>query len=649
MDFFESQEKAKKNTSLLVFLFGVAVLGLVIGTYFFVLFGLSFLEEDVDFGNFNLWDPEIFILSTVGIIGLVGISSLFKTSSLKAGGFVVASSLGGTLIQPNTTDFKRKQLLNIVEEMAIASGTAVPPVYVLEDEMGINAFAAGYHSGDAVIGVTKGALETFDRDELQAVIAHEFSHILNGDMRLNINLIGYLAGIFVLTIIGRVLLRIGFYSGGGNRKNNSAAVLGFLGLGLLIMGSIGLLVGRIIKAAVSRQREFLADASSVQFTRNPSGIYHALKKIKEHSEGSVIESPKAEEASHMFFSLGIKNTFAGMFSTHPPLDKRLKAVQAMSPNMAIEKEAKKSFRDVAAKQEEDAANKAEDNKDRFFRNTVLAGGIISRGGNPASILASAGVLDDQHIVYASQLIASIPEDIKDSARETYGARAVIYCLLLDNNDKAILEKQWKALKQSADPGVLDVAQKIAKEVIRLPSKLRIPLVEMALPALGSLSKDQYASFLNNMNVLIEADDKLDILEWSLHRIITHHLKESIEGRRPPSENQSIQSSVQIISACKVLSILALQTDNQDDSKSAFFSGAEHIGLKNAVMPENVPLSEIYKDLENLEALKPADKKLFLEACEKTIGFDGVINDEEAEVFRAIADSLNCPVPPLIRS
>jgi Zn-dependent protease with chaperone function len=649
MDFFESQEKAKKNTSLLVFLFGVAVLGLVIGTYFFVLFGLSFLEEDVDFGNFNLWDPEIFILSTVGIIGLVGISSLFKTSSLKAGGFVVASSLGGTLIQPNTTDFKRKQLLNIVEEMAIASGTAVPPVYVLEDEMGINAFAAGYHSGDAVIGVTKGALETFDRDELQAVIAHEFSHILNGDMRLNINLIGYLAGIFVLTIIGRVLLRIGFYSGGGNRKNNSAAVLGFLGLGLLIMGSIGLLVGRIIKAAVSRQREFLADASSVQFTRNPSGIYHALKKIKEHSEGSVIESPKAEEASHMFFSLGIKNTFAGMFSTHPPLDKRLKAVQAMSPNMAIEKEAKKSFRDVAAKQEEDAANKAEDNKDRFFRNTVLAGGIISRGGNPASILASAGVLDDQHIAYASQLIASIPETIKDSARETYGARAVIYCLLLDNNDKAILEKQWKALKQSADPGVLEVAQKIAKDVIRLPSKLRIPLVEMALPALGSLSKDQYASFLNNMNVLIEADDKLDILEWSLHRIITHHLKESIEGRRPPSENQSIQSSVQIISACKVLSILALQTDNQEDSRSAFNSGTGYLGWNGAVMPENVPLSEIYKDLENLEALKPADKKLFLEACEKTIGFDGVINDEEAEVFRAIADSLNCPVPPLIRS
>lgn len=662
MDFFELQEKAKKNTTRLVFLFGLAVFGLVIGTYFLFYSLLLTAEEEDLSGLVTSWDPELFTLSAVGILGLVAVSSLVKTSKLKAGGFVVAQDLGGTLIQHGTKDFKSQQLLNIVEEMAIASGTPVPPVYVMEQETGINAFAAGYHSGDAVIGVTRGALEAFDRDELQAVIAHEFSHILNGDMKMNINLIGYLAGIFVITIVGRILMRTGFYSGGGSRKGN-AAVIGMVGIGLTILGFIGLFFGRLIKAAVSRQREFLADASSVQFTRNPRGIYHALKKIKEHSEGSVIESPKAEEASHMFFSMGIKTSISGIFATHPPLEKRLEVIEKISPSLIHEPKKSTPSKgffgsgstvssgpsgNEGSRKDGSGMEDSPSKEERFFRNAVLAGGMISRGSSPG-ILASAGMLDEAHIAYAGHILSGIPQEVKESAHEAFGARAVVYSLLMDREDEAIRKKQWFALQRSADPGVFRVMQKISSQIISLPVKFRIPLIEMAIPALGNLTQEQYRTFQSNIRALIEADEHLDIFEWSLRRIVFHYLTEKIEEKKPASDNRQLIHPDYGSAAESILSVLARQTSNQKDIEEAFLVAKGKIGMESWNYQSNAKISDMDDHLILLESLIPEDKKRFLRACESVIASDGEVNEVEAEVFRAIADSLNCPVPPVIPS
>jgi Zn-dependent protease with chaperone function len=321
MDFFEHQDKARKHTKVLVLYFGIAVLCIIASVYFVSL--LIFHGYDASKGPgapavpFVLWDFTLFIRVVLGTLGVVLIGSLYKTYALSKGGSVVAESLGGRLVTLDTTDPDERKLRNVIEEMAIAAGVPVPKVYVLDEEAGINAFAAGHAPGDAAIGVTRGCMTLLNRDELQGVIGHEFSHILNGDMRLNLRVMGVIFGIVCLAVVGRVLI----YSRGGDRGR---APLMVLGLALMVIGAIGAFFGRLIQAALSRQREFLADASAVQFTRNPAGLSGALQKIG--GAGSKVGSVHAGEASHLFFGNGLGKPFLGAMATHPPLDERIRAI-----------------------------------------------------------------------------------------------------------------------------------------------------------------------------------------------------------------------------------------------------------------------------------------------------------------------------------
>ena len=312
MDFFQAQENARKKTGRLVLLYIAAVAGIIAVIYAVLALGLGYVTDannapvrpHADDPAATLWQPELLLGTAAAVIAIIGLGSLFKTMTLRSGGGAVALSLGGQLVAPNTTDPQRRRLLNIIEEMSIAAGIRMPAVYVLP-EAGINAFAAGYSPDDAAVAVSQGALDTLTRDELQGVIAHEFSHILNGDMRLNIKLIGLLFGILMLTLVGRVILRVGFASGGGRSrggKNSGGSALAFaiLGLVMILVGYIGVFFGQLIQAAVSRQREYLADASAVQFTRNPDGIAGALKKIALAETGSLITNPHATTTSHLF-------------------------------------------------------------------------------------------------------------------------------------------------------------------------------------------------------------------------------------------------------------------------------------------------------------------------------------------------------------
>jgi Zn-dependent protease with chaperone function len=275
MDFFKEQDKSRTKTTQLIGLFILAVLAVVLAVYaiaVFIIFFHGARQPGFNPAEFHWVQPHLgfWVVSVTLLVIFIG--SITKIIGLAKGGSSVAENLGGRLVNASTTDPDERKLINIVEEMSIASGIPAPQIYILDREKGINAFAAGYAPNDAIVAVTRNCLKLLNRDELQGVIAHEFSHILNGDMRLNIRLIGFLSGIMVLANIGYLILR----SRSGSKKSGAQIVL--IGIGLLVIGFVGQLFGRIIQAAVSRQREYFADASSVQFTRNPGGISGALKR-----------------------------------------------------------------------------------------------------------------------------------------------------------------------------------------------------------------------------------------------------------------------------------------------------------------------------------------------------------------------------------
>ena len=330
MDFFQRQENARRRTRWLVAYFVGAIFALA-GTFYLISLAPYFHANPEKEGTF--WHFELFRWVTGLTLVVIAFGSLVKITKLRKGGHAIALALGGRALPAPATDPDERELQNIVEEMSIASGVPMPGIYVLDREPGINAFASGFRPDEAVIGVTKGAMKFLTRDELQGVIAHEFSHILNGDMRLNLRLVGWLHGILWIAIIGQGLLK------GAWRcvpTNSKAEDLKKAGLGLFFMGSIlggiiyglgsaGVFFGHMIKSAVARQREFLADAAAVQFTRNPAGLASALKKIG--GMGSQIRSGMAEEASHMFFSNGLRNSWFGFLATHPSLKKRIKLLE----------------------------------------------------------------------------------------------------------------------------------------------------------------------------------------------------------------------------------------------------------------------------------------------------------------------------------
>src|SRR5271156_563338 len=434
MDFFERQDKARKKTKWLVIYFILAVAAMIFAVYIaaIVIFSGVQLHQhrfNDEQPQFDLWNAQLFLGVALGTIAIILIGSSYKTMALAAGGSAVSEMMGARPVSSNTTDPDERKLLNVVEEMASASGVPVPQFYVMDDEDGINAFAAGHKTSDATVTVTRGCMKLLSRDELQGVIGHEFSHILNGDMRLNLRLMGIIFGILCLAIIGRVLLQTA-RGGGRSRGQNPLPLLGIV---LLLVGYIGVFFGRLIQAAVSRQREFLADASSVQFTRNPAGITGALKKIGGLGEtGSRLSHAHAEELSHMFFGNGVSEPFIGLLETHPPLADR---IRAFDPNFDGK------FPEV--RYDENGQPPNEISKPRHFQQmpnlfgTVVGGAILASGGmdeppviKSRHVLPNVGNPTPLHLEYAEKLRDSLPDSVKTAAHEPLDATALIYAMLL---------------------------------------------------------------------------------------------------------------------------------------------------------------------------------------------------------------------------
>jgi Zn-dependent protease with chaperone function len=647
VDFFERQDKARRNTKFLVFYFLLAVAFLILAVYAAVALIFTGVElKNAARDSSVAWSQiQLFSWTAIGTLGVVLIGSVSKTLALARGGSAVAELLDGRLVDSNTTDASERKLLNVVEEMAIASGVPVPQVYVMNDEAGINAFAAGHSASDAAISVTRGCMKMLSRDELQGVIAHEFSHILNGDMRLNLRLIGLIFGILCLTIIGRVLIRT------RGRKNP----LPLLGLALIVIGWVGVLFGRLIQAAVSRQREVLADASAVQFTRNPAGLAGALKKIGGLTEGSRLQSPHAEEASHLFFADGLSKSFFG-FATHPPLIERIRALDpsfdgefpiVVTPDATDETSPPPKMRQPPAIP--------------IFQPPPipilpLMQTEIMRLASPMvaqqDVVADIGRPKTQHLRYAIDLHQAIPPSLQADARDPLGASALV-CAFLLGNEPSARQKQLDDLANATSEAMRQETMRIWPTVQGIPSPARIPLIDLALPALRRLSPPQFAQFHAAVKTLVASDSEIDLFEYMLQKIVMRHLETQF---LPPHKSVTQFYDLRPLAHDCGLLLSATAYAGQEDATqahAAFGQGAallSHIGRCEIpwLPPDLCNLSQLDIALSRLSQAVPQIKKNVLNACAQTVAADGVIQEREAELLRAIADSLDCPMPPFVQ-
>lgn len=661
--FFEQQSKARRNTAWLVIMFVIAMSCIVIVTFLAVAYvaNVSLRPKQIDAFNVDpvgvhgfLNNPNATtygygaaVFATALILG----GTLYKVVSLRhGGGMSVAESVGGRRVVPDSAELSERRLLNIVEEMAIASGVPVPPVFILE-EPGINAFAAGYSSSDAVIGVTRGALDHFDRAELQGVIAHEFSHILNGDMRMNIRMIGILHGILLLALIGRLLFRLFLFSGNSrgrssDSRNSSNLYIIVIALVLIVVGSIGSLFGGIIKAAVSRQREYLADASAVQFTRNPGGIAGALKKIGGYTSHGRLQHPNAAVASHMYFAQGIFEGFSGIMATHPPLPKRIRAID---PNWdgQFSKLARPEQMTQYKREQMQAATGFAGTTGTAPPRTPSAANNLAPLQVVDSAVDSVGTLDKYHRVYAEGLLDELDPQVLDAAREPYSARALVFAILLDQN-ASVRKDQLAALSARIEPALVKLTLRIAKTIEALPDKAYLPLIDLSLPALSVMSKPQYNAFMKSFVELARADSKITIFEWTLAQVLMRHLRPRFEPVRSPiSHYYGLQRLGKEISL--LLSILArVGLRSAEDVQSAFDVGARRIGGPLTLRPrEEHSLSNLETAVNKLQRLTEQLRGKIVDGCAAVVCADGTVEVREAELLRGIADLLDCPVPPLI--
>lgn len=644
MDFFGAQDKARRRAVWLVLLFALGATSLVALTSLLLMFILSLfwtISPAHPTGSLTHFDWRTFFGFAALVTVVIVAGSLYKIVVLSRGGAAVAEALGGRLIAPDTDDPEARRVLNLVEEMAIASGTVVPSLYVLEEEAGINAFAAGLTPTNAVIGVTQGAVEGLTRDQLQGVIAHEFSHILNGDMRLNIRLAGFLHGILLIGLIGRGLVQAGGHGAGRRGRDSFAFIL--VGAGLVATGSFGTLFANLIKAAVSRQREFLADAAAVQFTRNPQGIAGALKRIGAAGIQGLLVHPRAPEMSHAYFTQGVSSFLGRLAATHPPLETRIRRLEPLWNGRFVE---------ALGANEPPGSGKAQA--------TSPASGLASPTG--ASLAASAGSglaqatqaaidqigrPDETHLHYAQTLIGELHPALRWAAREPYGAQALIFALLLDR-DAGIHQRQIAHLETSAEVGLSAETERLFPAVLATRREHRLPLMDLSLPALRQLSAPQAQGFRAALEALIAADGRVRLFEWCLSRILLSGMAQgygnSQQGGAGRAECADLPGDCALI-----LSLLARIQDNGDAVRLASTAARQAIGLAVSLPLEekaSVDHRALDQALERLAALKPQAKHQLLQACAAAILADEKVAPAELEVLRAIGAVLDCPIPPL---
>lgn len=601
MNFFRQQDQARRQSKLLVALFVLALLliALAIGALAFLLGGWPLVP----------W-------AAGAVLAIMLLASLFKTIGLRQGGGKVARAMGGTLVDPTTQDPVRRRLYNVVEEMAIASGVPVPEVYVLEQETGLNAFAAGYAPTDAAVAVTRGLLERLSRDELQGVIAHEFSHILNGDMRINIRLMGFVFGIMVIAIMGQHLMHSARFS----KNSKDAAPLMMLSLAIVLIGYIGLFFGRLIKAAVSRQREYLADAAAIQFTRNPDGISGALKKIGINEAGSRLDAD-SEEVGHMLFGQGVSGF---LFATHPPL---LKRIQAIEPTFT---------QDDWARFAEQATKKAKQPKPSKAEPAKSAPAIDAFG--------ALGGLDGHQLLAAVALLGEMPDSLKQWAHsDEYVALLLVYLILGEQSGDGVALKPM--IEAWGGEKALDTLAFMQQTLDEVPMAWRLPLLEMCLPVLKQKPLQERINLQLLIGDLIEHDGQLTVFEYVLDRLIEQSLTEVAEPSKTKMSGSKTLAQLKS-SVATLMAVVAMQGHGGPDSQQKTWQAVMEalIGQAGAWPVIEDWAETLDQALVVLNTLKATEKGRLAQAMVDCIASDGQIDADEYALCRTIAARLHIALP-----
>jgi Zn-dependent protease with chaperone function len=661
MDFFERERHVRAASRRLVVLFVLAVLGIT------ALVNVAVIAAAVSQGKATAQDLiGTSVLVSGAVLLIIGGVSVVKTLSLRQGGGVkVAESLGGVPLPDIPTDPKLKRYRNVVEEIAIASSTPVPVLYYLPEEAGINAFAAGYTPADAAVCVTQGSLDRLNRDELQGVIAHEFSHIVNGDMRLSIRLIGVLAGILALWVVGHTVLYAGrtltlLFGRSRDRVTGAIAATGVgllvLGIVVLVAGWLGVFFGRLIKAAFSRQREYLADASAVQFTRQTSGLTGALKKIGGLEAGSQLRSPKTENVSHMLFGEGKKA--AALYATHPPLLQRIQVLEpGFTPSNLDELRKSWSAQPPDGMQEDYRMGLVDAPVAQAAAPVAQAAPAVSQApavqqaaprrvdareytasvGNPTSASYEAG----------ARIRKAIPEHLADLAHNPTTAVPLIYGLVFDRSQD-IRNVQYGIVAQYHGRQMADEAWRCGAQLADLDPSLRLPLASIAFPSLRSRSEAQTRLITSVLRELIHAEGQVNVFEYCLGTLVFVGLHETLTSVSPWSDRRQNLASAQN-AVCCLIAVLA-QTANSDPAAAA---AAFQAGVSVVYPQARIPLLPVQGVLALeqvwpvIDGLEGNDKATLIAAVVTTITADRVVTEEESELLRTVCGVLHCPVPPVV--
>ncbi len=683
MDFFGQQDRARASTRRLVCLFVVAlvltnlmVYGAVAAalrlTYLFTHAfpsrgWLSALARHFCAEGIGTW--ELLGWVTLAVTAVVGLVTFVKLRQLSRGGAMVATWLGGRRVNFQTDDADERQLLNVVEEMAIASGVPVPEVFLLDEECGINAFAAGNDPTDAALGVTFGAVKLLTRDEIQGIIAHEFSHILNGDMRLNTRLIGWLHGVLGLVVLGR-FLTLNFLSrhktadGRPVRLSFHPAFLPAFVVGwiCLVAGSFGAFAARLIKSAVSRQREYLADSAAVQFTRNPDGLAGALKKIGGLQGRSLIEAARAEEASHMYFSDGMKPRWFGFLATHPPLTKRIQRINprfdGQYPRVSLERVLQESrvtelYREHGGKPVDydklaSVVGNSAAAREMLFASAARRTEPLVQPANPlrSSQLSAVTAV---HLEFATRILRDLPASLRAATQQPLTAEALMYGLIC-SRELELRARQLQELSLRTEPELVTELQRLLPEIDDLDAEHYLPLADLAVRALRHLSREQFELFESNLTWLVESDQQIDVFEFMLRRMIVRHL--ASQFRRVKKSPVQYYNLKPLLPACEVIlsGLTRIGHESESEAEQAFSQGATRLTCEQELrfLPlADCNLLQIDAAINEVAQASVPLKRQILAALVAAAATDGILQRREAELLRAVADAWDQPTPPFL--
>ncbi len=644
MNFFEQQDHARRQTRILVLLFAFAVIAIVLAVNL-VMAVLWILLQGQTWAGPHHYPHGFFFTNTCITVFLICGGTMIEIFNLRDGGDAVARMVGGRQVSLSTIDLQERRLLNIVEEMAVASGIACPRVYLLAKEESINAFAAGYNPNEAVVVLTQGALTRLTRDELQGVIAHEFSHILNGDMRLNLKLLGVTFGIEMVGDFGRQAMEFAWYSSDdieANFKLTVFRIIAFIfGIAFFVIGYIGLFFGRVIKFAVSRQREYLADASAIQFTRNADGLGNALRKIAVLSDkgfsGAYIGHRNAEQLSHLFVSAVRPHLMAGFFATHPPLQERLRRIYGREVEMP------------------DEIRLSADEARTFALPAEALPGIAYVASPLADIGADLRAATDAIAVTAAQAYGNgtlaqirLCPEIDRAVHDPATAPLLLYALLLDPaQDKS---PQQQCLIEHLPQQAAQVVQ-LATALARLPANARLPLLDLMMPALRHLPVSERTAMLAQFERMVASDRRVSLNEFVLQTVLVRRLA--------ARANRAVQikyfAAMELRQECCLLFSLVAHIAAPLHKQSA-----QSLFMRAAASSPALSLSE--KDLLDISALSYGKVKIALDKANQLAplanpaliksmlaiaGDPAPLPLPLADLLRAMCAALEAPMPPAV--